>query len=159
MKNLDRITIILVGVIVVSLTVSLLLFLINGTDKHRQVLFFPEYRSSECTGEQRVLPTKPTIEQELELLVKEILLGPFDVNSVAVLPQESDLQTLMLRENRLYIDFSIHVVFQESESRLSFGEALDCVRKTITFNYPQIEKIVFTVNGEQPKIDHTDTTK
>ena len=159
MKNLDRITIVLVGVLVVSLMVSLLLFLINGTDKHRQVLFFPEYRSSECVGEQRVLPTKPTREQELELLVKEILLGPFDVNSVAVLPQESILQTLMLRENRLFIDFSIHVIFQKSESRLSFEEALDCVRKTITFNYPQIEKIVFTVNGEQPKIDYTDSTK
>jgi len=158
-KNLDRITIVLVGVLVVSLMVSLLLFLINGTDKHRQVLFFPEYRSSECVGEQRVLPTKPTREQELELLVKEILLGPFDVNSVAVLPQESILQTLMLRENRLFIDFSIHVIFQKSESRLSFEEALDCVRKTITFNYPQIEKIVFTVNGEQPKIDYTDSTK
>lgn len=153
MKNLDRITIILVGVIALSLTVSLLLFLINGTDKHRQVLFFPEYRSSECVGEQRVLPTKPTVEQEIELLVKEILLGPFDVNSVAVLPQESILQTIMLRENRLFLDFSIHVIFQENESRLSFDEALACVRKTITFNYPQIEKIVFTVNGEQPKID------
>jgi spore germination protein GerM len=152
-KNLDRITIILVGVIALSLTVSLLLFLINGTDKHRQVLFFPEYRSSECVGEQRVLPTKPTVEQEIELLVKEILLGPFDVNSVAVLPQESILQTIMLRENRLFLDFSIHVIFQENESRLSFDEALACVRKTITFNYPQIEKIVFTVNGEQPKID------
>ncbi|MCF7915905.1 MAG: GerMN domain-containing protein [Spirochaetaceae bacterium] len=159
MKNLDRITIILVGVLAVSLTVSLLLFLINGTDKHRQVLFFPEYRSSECSGEQRLLPTKPTTEQEIELLVKEILLGPFDVNSAAVLPQESSLQTLMLRENRLFIDFSIHVISQESKSRLSFGEALDCVRKTITFNYPQIEKIVFTVNGEQPKIEQTDSTK
>ncbi|HKK38002.1 MAG TPA: GerMN domain-containing protein [Cryomorphaceae bacterium] len=159
MKNLDRITIILVGVLAVSLTVSLLLFLINGTDKHRQVLFFPEYRSSECIGEQRLLPTKPTTEQEIELLVKEILLGPFDVNSAAVLPQESILQTLMLREDNLFIDFSIHVIFQESKSRLSFGEALDCVRKTITFNYPQIEKIVFTVNGEQPKIDQTDSTK
>jgi len=158
-KNLDRITIILAGVLVVSLTVSLILFLFNGTDKHRQVLFFPEYRSSECVGEQRVLPTKPTIEQEIELLVKEIILGPFDVNSVGVLPQESALQTLMLRDNRLFIDFSIHVIFQEGESRLSFDESLDCVRKTITFNYPQIEKIVFTVNGEQPKIEQTDSTK
>ena len=159
MKNLDRITIILVGVLAVSLMVSLLFFLINGTDKHRQVLFFPEYRSSECVGEQRLLPTKSTVEQEIELLVREILLGPFDVNSVAVLPQESKLQTLILRKNRLFIDFSIQVIFQEGESRLSFEEALDCVRKTISFNYPQIEQIVFTVNGEQPKIDHTDATK
>ncbi len=151
MKNLDRITIILLGVLALSLAVSLLLFLLHGTDMQRQVLFFPEYRSSVCSGEERRLPTKPTTEKEIELLVKEILLGPFDVNYVAVLPQETSIRTIMLRNKKLYIDFSVDVVFQESESRLSFEEALDCVRKSIVFNYPQIDRIVFTVNGEQPK--------
>lgn len=140
-----------------SLIVSLLLFFLHGTDRQKQVLFFPEYRSSECSGEQRLLPTKPSTEQEIELLVKEILLGPFDVNYVPVLPQESSIRSIMLRENQLFIDFSVNVVFQAADSRLSFQEALNCVRKSITFNYPQIEEIVFTVNGEQPKFDDTES--
>ncbi|MFW5710394.1 MAG: GerMN domain-containing protein [bacterium] len=138
-----------------SLAVSVLLFFLHGTDMQRQVLFFPEYRSSVCSGEARRLPTKPTMEKEIEQLVKEILLGPFDVNYVAVLPQETSIRTIMLRNKQLYIDFSVDVVFQESESRLSFEEALNCVRKSLVFNYPQIDRIVFTVNGEQPKFDES----
>lgn len=157
MKNLDRITIVLLGVLALSLIVSLLLFLLHGTDMQKQVLFFPEYRSSECSGEQRLLPTKDSTEQEIELLVKEIILGPFDVNYVSVLPQESSIRTIMLRDSQLFIDFSVDVVFQAAESRLSFQEALNCVEKSITFNYPKIEQIVFTVNGEQPKFDDTES--
>ncbi len=159
MKNLDRITIILAGVLALSLLVSLLLFLLHGTDMQKQVLFFPEYRSSECSGEQRLLPTKPSTEQEIELLVREILLGPFEVNNVPLLPQESSIRTIMLRDYRLFIDFSIDVVFQAAEARLSFQEALNCVKKSITFNYPKIEQIVFTVNGEQPEFDETESGK
>ncbi len=157
MKNLDKVTIVLIGVLAVSLLVSLLLFFIHGTQMHNQVLFFPEYRSSECSGEERLLPTKPTVEQEVELLVKEILLGPFNADYVRVLPQDSSIRTIMLRESTLYLDFSVDVVFQESDSRLSFEEALDCVRKSITFNYPKIDKIVFTVNGIEPKTAESDS--
>lgn len=158
-KNLDRITIILLGILALSLIVSGLLFFINGTDTHKQVLFFPIYRSSECAGEERLLPTKPTTEGEIELLVKEILLGPFNVNYVPVLPRETTIRTLMLRDKVLFIDFSGAVVSQESDSRLTFEEALKCVRKSITFNYPHIDRIVFTVNGEQPDFGQSNSRK
>ena len=155
MKNLDRITIILLGVLAVSLIISLLLFLLHGTDMHKQVLFFPEYRSSECAGEERLLPSKPTTEKEIELLIKEILLGPFDVNYVPVLPKTTSIRTIMLRGRELYIDFSVDAVFQESNSRLSFEEAVNCVKKSIAFNYPHIDRIVVTVNGDQPEFSES----
>ncbi len=156
-KNLDRITIILLGVLALSLIISLLLFLLHGTDMHKQVLFFPEYRTSECAGEERLLPTKPTTEKEIELLVKEILLGPFNVNYVPVLPKATSIRSIMLRGGELYIDFSVDVIFQESDSRLSFEESVNCVKKSITFNYPHIDRIVVTVNGEQPKFDESNS--
>ncbi len=159
MKKLDRITIILIGVIAVSLLVSLLMFLQRGTEMHSQVLFFPEYRSSECAGEERLLPKKPSVEKDIELLIKEILLGPFNVNYVNVVPEDSKIRTIMVRGNTLYLDFSIDVVFQKSESRLSFDEAMACIKKSITFNYPQIEKFVFTVNGVEPKKGKTVSEK
>lgn len=150
MKKIDRLTLFLLGSWGLLLLISAFLFFLHGIDREKQVLFFPRYRSSECRGEERLLPRKDTPEQEIELLVREILLGPFDVDLVPVLPTDGRIRTVLLRNGRLYLDFSTDIVFQEGNSTLSFGEALDCVGKSVMFNFPQVEEIIYTVNGNRP---------
>jgi len=106
-------TVILAGTWAILLLLSMIFFLFGGNEQTTRVLFFPRYRTADCVGEERVLPVKETTEQEIELLLKEILLGPFDVNSVSVVPRDVQLRTVMLRGNRLFVDFSEDIVFQD----------------------------------------------
>ena len=97
MKKIDSLAALLVCVLGLLLLISALLFFLKGNDGQNRVLFFPLYRSSECRGEERYLPRKDTVEQEVELLIREILLGPFDVDLVPVLPRDGKVRTVMLR--------------------------------------------------------------
>lgn len=159
MKKIDRFTLILMGSWAFILLLSLILFLVQGMEKESQVLFFPRYRSSDCRGEERLLPRKDSPEQEIELLVREILLGPFDVDLVPVFPREGRMNTVMLRDGRLYLDFSTDVLFPKGNSTLSFEEALECLGRSVKFNFPRVEEIIFTVNGNPPRRVEKDQSK
>ena len=152
MKKQKRLTLILAGTWTFLLLLSMIFFFFGGNEKETRVLFFPRYRTADCVGEERVLPRKKTPELEIELLLKEILLGPFDVNSVPVVPRDVQLRTVLLRDNRLFVDFSEDIVFRDVNSTLSFEEALECINRSIQFNFPVVEKIVYTVNGTPPKL-------
>ncbi len=149
MKNFDRTTIILAGALALIFLISAVSYLIWGNEQEEQVLFFPVNQTLEARGEGRILPRKDTKEQEIELLVREILLGPFNVNYMPVVPGDSRIRSILLREETLYIDFTIDVVFQEAGSALSLRESLAYIGRSIQFNFPRVRKIVYSINGNQ----------
>lgn len=149
MKYFDRTTIILAGALALIFLISAVSYLIWGNEQEEQVLFFPTHQTMEARGEARILPRKDTKEQEIELLVKEILLGPFNINYMPVVPRDSRIRSIMLREDTLYIDFTIDVVFQEAGSSLSLQESLSYIGHSIQFNFPRVRNIIYSINGNQ----------
>ncbi len=150
-QKLNTVTVSLLGALAAALFLSVLLFSLSGESRSTErVLFFQEYRSADFTGEVRELPKKASKEADIELLVREIILGPIDIHNDPLLPEDADVRSVMLRDKTLYVDFSIDVIFQRQDSVLSFSEVLDGVRRTITFNFPSVERIVFTIRGEIP---------
>lgn len=159
MKKFDRTTMILAGSLAFILLVSGISYFIWGNEKEEQVLFFPEFRSGGARGEARILPRKDAREQEIELLVKEILLGPFDINYTPVAPADTRIRSLLLRKDTLYIDFSVDIVFKEASTSLSLEESLEYISRTIQFNFPGVKKIVYSINGNQLRLSHESTVE
>jgi len=149
LKNFDRTTIILAGALALMFLISAVSYLIWGNEQEEQVLFFPTNQTMEARGEARILPRKDTKEQEIELLVKEVLLGPFNIDYMPVFPRDSRIRSIMLREDTLYIDFTIDVVFREAGSSLSLRESLSFIGLSIQFNFPRVRNIVYSINGNQ----------
>jgi hypothetical protein len=153
-RQLNTVTLSLAGTLLAALVLSSLLFFLGGESRTRErVLFFPAYRTADFEGEIRELPRKESLEADIRLVVEEIILGPFGIHHDPILPESADVRSVMLRDDTLYVDFSIDVIFQREDSILSLGEVLDGIRRSITFNFPSVERIVFTVRGEVPEAE------
>ena len=149
MRNLDRTNLVLAGSLALLLLISGGSYFIWGNHLEEQVLFFPSHQNAEVKGEARLLPRKKTTEKSIELLVRELFLGPFSIDYMPVVPRDSKIRSILLRDGTLYLDFNIDIVFQESASSLSLEESLDYISRSVTFNFPKVRKIIYSVNGNQ----------
>lgn len=135
----------------VVLAVSILLFLSFADNQQEIVLFFPNDSNHKLTGESRFVPRKGSIQANVRELVDGLILGPEKLRHVRALARSTTIRSLMLRAGTLYLDFSPQILFPEGDTSTGFIESLDAVRKSIKFNFPEIKKIVITVNGSLPK--------
>lgn len=147
MKKLCRI-------IAVSLLLVLVVFSVyyyKSTKKFTErSLFFVEPVSRTVVLEHRLIPEKHDLEQNIELLVKDELLGPSLLVRDSVFPEGTILNHILLRDGVLYIDLSIEAVFPSEHSGLNFQDSLKILERTIKFNFREIENIVITIDGSIP---------
>jgi len=149
--KLNRTSVMWGGLFLFFFALSLALFLLFADNHQEVVLFFPNDSNHRLTGESRVIPRHGTIEENLTTLVDGLILGPEKLQHDRALPRATQIRSLMLRKGVLYIDFSPDILFPEQETSLGFIESLTAVKKTITFNYPEIDRILITVDGQEPK--------
>lgn len=135
------------------IALSFILYLFGGRDMQRTVFFFPDYQSRTISGESRMLPRRGDSERDIELYVREALLGPIDIRHDRLFPESSDLHTIMLREGKLYIDLSVDAVLGSRSSELSFAESVFALKKGIRFNYPEANDIIISIDGVQPNLE------
>ena len=93
------------GVFFGLFAVSLVFFLVLRIGRVQRVLFFPKEGSTELYGELHNLPRRRSRESNIELLVSELLLGPVTLHLDRVFPRGTALNSLILREGSLYVDF------------------------------------------------------
>ncbi|MFO7849930.1 MAG: hypothetical protein R6V67_08220 [Spirochaetia bacterium] len=136
-----------------ALVLSLTLFFLSYDGMVERVIFFPKYREQTLEGEPRRLPKKGELEKDIQLLIQETVLGPFNIHYDRVLPLDTELESILLREERLYLDFSLDPVVQQEESVLSLSEKIEAVKRTVRFNFPSVELITVTFRGQTPKME------
>lgn len=132
------------------LIISLVSFFLSGNRTDRRVLFFPDDMSGKVKGETRYLPVYGSLEKNLELLVRELLLGPEYLMYAKAVPGNTTLNTLILDKEKLYLDFSIDLAVMDSGSSLNFEDAINLIKKTVTFNFKNIRTVNITVEGQIP---------
>jgi hypothetical protein len=115
-----------------------------------RVLFFPGTVTSDLTGERRVLPRFQSKEENLRAFVEDLILGPTSIYSSPALPEDTQVQLFMLRNDALYLDLSEELLFNGNDVHLTPAESLAALRKNIAFNFPHLRDIVLTVNGYLP---------
>jgi spore germination protein GerM len=133
------------------LLLSVLLFVFLADNKHQVVLFCPNDANHRLTGETRIVPRSATMEDNIETVVNSMILGPQALRHDRDVPRSTEIRSLLLRGSDVYLDFSPDILFPEQETSLGFSESLDAIRKTIKFNFPEVDRIIVTVNGEEPK--------
>lgn len=138
------------GLFIALFLLSFIWFLLADPGIRRKTLFFPAYGSETVRGEERYLPLRKSDEQNMDLYVRELLLGPVLVEHDPLFPAETDLRSIIYRNGVLYIDLSIEAVTGETVSRLGFYETLETLKRGLRFNFPQVDDIVVAIEGDLP---------
>ena len=147
MKRVFQITVLLA--LAALVVVALCLFKAQHTYTER-TLFFVEPVSKAVVLEHRLIAEKHDLELNAELLIKDELLGPALLVRDSVFPAGTRLNHVLLRDGILYADLSIEAMFPSAHSGLNFKDSIQILEKTISFNFPQIEQIVITIDGSIP---------
>jgi hypothetical protein len=138
------------GLLAASLLISLLLFLLPGPLKSKRVLFFPRGETRKLYGETRFLPRQRSMEENIHLLLEEIILGPATPNSQRLVPQELEVESVILNQNTLYINFSREMIFAAASLNLTVAEMIQAVGNSVLFNFPRLKNLYVYIEGQLP---------
>lgn len=134
----------------VALGVSLLLWHLSAERRERRVYPFPNRYKPGIGVEERLLPPRPDRREEIELYVKEYLLGPAQNRLYGILPLGTRLKSLFLADGVVYLDLDHRSVRADLESRIGLKGALELLAQGLKRNFPEIQDVVITIEGRQP---------
>ena len=141
---------IIAGLIAGCFLLSLLLFLFLDNGLEPRIMLFPGMNLSKQTGEIRYIPRQASMEERIEKYIQEFILGPSQLDLSRLFPEQTKLQSVILRDSTLYVDFSEDVLFQERDNLLPFEETIELFRHSLIINFRWIKNIYITVNGQLP---------
>jgi hypothetical protein len=137
-----------VSLCLILLGVSLALFL-TGRHWARRTLFFPEISTQKLVGETRFLPRRHALEQDVQLLVEELILGPELPMHRPLLPRETRLISVLARQRKVYLSLSSGIL-RPGQSPFEAEAALQALSNVILFNFPGIRRLEMLIEGQVP---------
>jgi len=145
--HLEKRTLILISILLFLLILSLSVYFFADNNLVRRVLFFPDRNNN--SGEMRRLPRQKSLEDDIELFVNEMILGPYKIDHLRIIPEKTRLQNLFLRDkSSLYIDFSADFIVTENELSIITSEMIELISKNLRYNFPILEEITLSVDGQ-----------
>lgn len=153
MKKLihDNLTLVVALLFSVILILSLVFFFVFEFNEVKRVFFFPNDVTGDLNGEVRKLHRSKEDEENITLFVKEIILGPGRFENKPIIPRNTTLNTVILRDNKLYLDFRENIFFPQGRSHEEIEKIEKVLRESIKFNFPFIDTITITINGQIPR--------
>lgn len=143
----------LFGVLFLAFMVATIVWVVVFPGKwNRRILIFPDTVGGEHHVEYRLVPRRTTLEDKIDALVHELLLGPVDMGAVAFLPKTTSINSVVLHGTTVYIDLSEEVVFGPETGQMAFEETLDLVENNLFVNFPTLREIVVTIAGNLPGV-------
>lgn len=144
--KLKRKPVILISVLALIFVISMSAYFFDN-NLVRRVLFFPG-RSS-FSGEMRRVPKQNTVEGDVELLIRELILGPYRIDHLRTVPENTKLQNLLIRDKSLlYVDFSADLVVYDDNFSIVTEKMTTLIRRNIIYNFPFLEEITLSVDGQ-----------
>lgn len=145
--KLEKRTLILISIMVFLLIISITTFFIVENNLVRRVLFFPGRNN--YSSEVRRVPRQDSLEDDVELFVNELILGPYSIDHHRVIPENTKLNNLLLRDRSFcYIDFSSDLIVSEEELNMILSDTIELIRKNLKYNFPILEEISLSVDGQ-----------
>lgn len=136
--------------LILSFVLSLSAFTLFNDGRVDRVLFFPGARSTRVTGEIRRLPRQENTRADIQLLLRELILGPTEIRHGRLLPRDTKLQSVIVSDDKVFINFSAGILVEAPDQQLALEEVFDVLRRTIRYNFRRIDRVIFTVNGQLP---------
>ncbi len=145
--KLEKRTLILISIMIFLLLISITLYFFVDNNLVRRVLFFPG--RDNYSAEMRRVPRQNSLENDIELFINELILGPYNIDHLRAIPENTKLQNVLLRNSSLlYIDFSADLVVSETKLNIVQSDIIELIRKNLNYNFPILEKIILSVDGQ-----------
>lgn len=116
----------------------------------RRVLFFPTADSRKLTGEERRLPARHDLEDDVWLLIEELILGPAAPDLDRILPRKAHIEGVMFRDGTLYLNLSKDMILTDESTQYGLDDMILAVGNAVLFNFPRIKQLFIFVDGQQP---------
>ena len=149
-------SIVIGSVLLLILLFSLFVYFFIWNNWERRILFFPEIGSEKLSGEKRFLPSRKTLEEDVQFLLEEAILGPANPIHERILPKEVHLKSVITHQGTIYVDLSREMIFAEKELHLSLDEMIQAIGNIVLFNFPGVKHLFIFVDGRQPGRLYTD---
>ena len=148
-----KLKIILGSILVLLLLLSALFYLLDSHKQLQRRFLFLTEGSGEIAGEIRAVPRADDLEGEIANFIEELLLGPARLRLADLFPPGTRLNQTRLLDRTLYIDFSRELVFNLENHPLTLVEIKELLVDNLNRNFPRLEEIVITVDGQEPRYE------
>lgn len=127
---------------------SLALYLFVPGKLVRTVLQFPHEISRTLNREVRSLPFTWDEEHNIELTVREILLGPARHSHLRLFSRTAELNSVLYREGKVFVDLSEEAFLPDDDVIYSPQVALEVLKATLLDNFAGVSQVMISVGGE-----------
>ncbi len=135
--------------------VAVVLFVFSPEQHNdRYNLAFPDTAGGALHHEWRILPDRDGVQERVQLLIEEMMLGPVTLGAVPFLPERSDLRSVVYdhADRTIYIDFDAAFFVETEDGRFPFVDLKHLIETNLRHNIPQIDRIIVTVAGQLPEV-------
>ena len=129
------------------LLVSAASFAVHAAGTSYRVIYFLDSDGVGVSGELRRIPMRNGREQNIELLLDEMILGPVEISHRRLFPRDVRIESVLYRHGLLYVDISPSFIYSSDESGTPISETLRIVERTIRYNFPEVDEIQFSIGG------------
>ncbi len=139
-----------------AFALSFALYLLLPGGLVRTVLKFPHEISKQLVPEARSLPFNWDREHNVELLVREILLGPSRNDHLRLFSREAEVGSVLVRGDTVYIDLKKQSFIPDPDVIYSPQMALDVLKATLMDNFAGVSHVWISVGGEPTGVKFVD---
>ncbi len=137
------------ALLALTFLISLVLHLFTGPEIQGRIFFFPLNTGARIGSERRGIPERKLVDDQIEIFLNELLLGPETLALTHTAPEDTRILNVAVVERTVYVNVSQALLNADQELPVSIDEALANLRFNILFNFPRMEEIVFTIEGQQ----------
>jgi hypothetical protein len=131
-----------------AFVLSFALYLLIPGGLVRTVLKFPNEISKRLVSEERSLPFNWDREHNVELLVREILLGPARNDHLRLFSRDAGVRAVLVRGGTVYVDLKKESFIPDPDVIYSPQMALDVLKATLMDNFAGVSHVFVSVGGE-----------
>ncbi len=140
-----KLMLVLAGTLILALILSLSLFMVKKGGK-RYTFVFPSVEKGEFIVETRRL--EKSFKSPVEYYIDELMLGPQTERCRFIFPKETEVNSVMVKNKVLYINFSKKIVNPETEGKmLPVRQAIELFKNNVLRNFPSINTVEVFVEG------------
>ena len=140
------------AILLVSMCVSMVLFFAVGNNRAYRTLFFPsadrEASVIGLAGERRRVPAHRMLQDNVDQLVQELILGPSDPALRPLLGPGTRLIAVVAAGRDLYVNLTADLVL--SPGSLPPEEQIQALASNLEYNFPRIRRTYVLIDGQPP---------
>jgi len=139
-------------IIILALLISLIVFFHSNFNRKEYIFFYPDHQTGNSSGEIRRTPGFFfKNEKNLEIFVRELLLGPLDMKLDPLFSSGTKVEKMLYRNRIVYLDLNLTAFKPDKKVIHGFDKGIMFLEENIKFNFPFVNKVVITISGEEPK--------